>query len=146
MIGEKTGAYAVTMETTALPNLDYHLKHELGPGEIVEITEGGVIQKHAPGDTTKICTFFWVYYGYPSSSYEGINTESARYRNGESMAADDREDTIPEIDSVCGIPDSGIAMRSATRTWPASRIAAVSSNTRRPGRGVSCRRTSRSAT
>lgn len=53
MIGEKTGAYAVTMETTALPNLDYHLKHELGPGEIVEITEGGVIQKHAPGDTTK---------------------------------------------------------------------------------------------
>ena len=109
MIGEKTGAYAVTMETTALPNLDYHLKHELGPGEIVEITEGGVIQKHAPGDTTKICTFFWVYYGYPSSSYEGINTESARYRNGESMAADDRDDTIPEIDSVCGIPDSGIA-------------------------------------
>ena len=108
MIGEKPGAFAVTMETTALPNLSYRLKHELGPGEIVEITEKGVIQKHTPGDTTKICTFFWVYYGYPSSSYEGINTESARYRNGESMAADDAE-TLPEIDSVCGIPDSGIA-------------------------------------
>ncbi|MBS1369865.1 MAG: amidophosphoribosyltransferase [Lentisphaeria bacterium] len=108
MIGEKPGAFAVTMETTALPNLDYRLKHELGPGEIVEITEQGVIQKHVPGDTTKICTFFWVYYGYPSSSYEGINTESARYRNGESMAADDAG-IIPEIDSVCGIPDSGIA-------------------------------------
>jgi len=108
MIGEKTGAFAVTMETTALPNLDYRLKHELGPGEIVELSETGVVQKQAPGDTTKICTFFWVYYGYPSSDYEGVNTESARYRNGASMAEEDGE-TIPEIDSVCGIPDSGIA-------------------------------------
>ncbi len=108
MIGEKPGAISITMETTALPNLDYRLKHELGPGEIVEVSEKGAVQKYAPGDITKICTFFWVYYGYPSSDYEGVNTESARYRNGASIAADDIE-ILPDIDSVCGIPDSGIA-------------------------------------
>lgn len=108
ILGEKKGAYAVSMESTAFPNLDYQVTHELGPGEIVELTVDGVIQKKAPGSTMKICSFFWVYYGYPSSCYEGINTESARYRNGESMAADDA-DVLPEIDSVCGIPDSGIA-------------------------------------
>lgn len=96
------------METTAFPNLDYKLKYELGPGEIVEITEKEVIQKRAPGDTMKLCTFFWVYYGYPSSCYEGISAESARYRNGESMAAADA-DILDGIDSICGIPDSGIA-------------------------------------
>lgn len=87
ILGEKKGAYAVSMESTAFPNLDYQVTHELGPGEIVELTVDGVIQKKAPGSTMKICSFFWVYYGYPSSCYEGINTESARYRNGESMAA-----------------------------------------------------------
>ncbi|MDD3886421.1 MAG: amidophosphoribosyltransferase [Victivallaceae bacterium] len=108
LIGEKTGSYAAAMESTSFPNLGYKLKHELGPGEIVEITRKGVIQKQVPGDTMKLCTFFWVYYGYPSSCYEGINTESARYRNGESMAADD-QGQLDEIDSVCGIPDSGVA-------------------------------------
>ena len=108
ILGEKEGAFAVSMESTAFPNLDYRFKYELGPGEIVEITSKEVIQKRAPGDTMKICAFFWVYYGYPSSCYEGINTESARYRNGESMAEADR-DFVNEIDSVCGIPDSGIA-------------------------------------
>lgn len=108
ILGEKPGAFAVTMETTAFPNLDYKLKYELGPGEIVEITEKEVIQKRAPGDTMKLCTFFWVYYGYPSSCYEGISAESARYRNGESMAAADA-DILDGIDSICGIPDSGIA-------------------------------------
>ena len=108
IIGEKEGAFAVSMESTAFPNLDYRLKHELGPGEIVEMNASEVIQKKAPGSTMKICTFFWVYYGYPSSCYEGVNTESARYRNGASMAEDDR-DMLDEIDSVCGIPDSGIA-------------------------------------
>ncbi len=106
IIGEKHGAHAVSMESTAFPNLDYTLKHELGPGEIVEIDSKNVIQKHAPGNTMKMCAFFWVYYGYPSSNYEGVNTESARYRNGESLAADDGP---MDIDSVCGIPDSGIA-------------------------------------
>lgn len=131
------------MESTAFPNLDYQVTHELGPGEIVELTVDGVIQKKAPGSTMKICSFFWVYYGYPSSCYEGINTESARYRNGESMAADDA-DVLPEIDSVCGIPDSASPMRSATPPPPENPTAAVLSNTRRPGRAASCRRTRRS--
>lgn len=107
ILGEKSGAYAVTMETTALPNLDYRLKHELGPGEIVEVTANNIIQKRPPDETMKICSFFWVYYGFPSSCYEGVNTETARYRNGETMAANDK-DMLDEVDSVCGIPDSGV--------------------------------------
>ncbi len=106
IIGEKEGAFAVSMESTAFPNLDYSLKHELGPGEIVVIDQEKAIQLHAPGTTMKMCSFFWVYYGYPSSNYEGVNAESARYRNGAMLAADDGE---MDIDSVCGIPDSGIA-------------------------------------
>lgn len=132
IIGEKPDAIAVTMESTAFPNLDYRLKYELGPGEIVQITNGRVLQKKAPGDTMKMCAFFWVYYGYPSSSYEGINSEIARCRNGAIIAADDDV----EIDSVCGIPDSGIphaigysnaagkpylrAFVKYTPTWPRS--------------------------
>ena len=108
IIGQKDGAFALTMETTAFPNLDYDLYKELGPGEIVEVTCNGVRQLRAPGKTMKICSFFWVYYGYPSSCYEGINTESTRYRNGEAMVARDK-DILPEIDSICGIPDSGVA-------------------------------------
>ncbi|MBQ9774572.1 MAG: amidophosphoribosyltransferase [Lentisphaeria bacterium] len=107
ILGEKSGAYAVTMETTALPNLGYRLKHELGPGEIVEVTANNIIQKRPADETMKICSFFWVYYGFPSSCYEGINTETARYRNGETMAANDK-DMLDEVDSVCGIPDSGV--------------------------------------
>ncbi len=105
IIGEKPGSYAVTMETTAFPNLDYKLKYELGPGEIVQIYSDRLIQKRAPGSTMQICAFLWVYYGYPSSRYEGINTETVRYRNGALMSEGDDVD----IDSVCGIPDSGIA-------------------------------------
>ena len=108
ILGRKQGAYAVTMESTAFPNLDYEQCRELGPGEIVEITADEVIRRRAPGKTMKMCSFFWVYYGYPSSCYEGVNTESARYRNGESMAATDRGE-IGSIDSICGIPDSGVA-------------------------------------
>jgi amidophosphoribosyltransferase len=107
ILGEKDGAFAVTMETTAFPNLEYSHKCDLGPGEIVQITPEMVIQKKAPGSTMQICSFLWVYYGYPSSCYEGINTEKVRYRNGELIAAMDKEDI--EIDSVCGIPDSGVA-------------------------------------
>lgn len=104
IIGEKEDGYAVSMESTAFPNLGYNIKYELGPGEIVEINSEMVVQKKAPGDTCKICAFLWVYYGYPSSIYEGVNAECARNRNGASMANDDDV----EIDSVCGIPDSGI--------------------------------------
>ncbi|MFL7794343.1 MAG: amidophosphoribosyltransferase [Anaerolineae bacterium] len=104
-IGEKDGAYCITMETCAFPNLDYRLKRQLGPGEIVLMTPDGIEQLAAPGDTLRICAFLWVYYGYPSSSYEGINVEVMRYRSGAALA---RNDSV-EVDMVAGIPDSGIA-------------------------------------
>ncbi|MBR2372974.1 MAG: amidophosphoribosyltransferase [Lentisphaeria bacterium] len=100
-------ARAVTMESSAFPNLDFETECELGPGEIRKITSSGTTVLKAPEKCMKICTFFWVYYGYPSSCYEGMNTESARYRNGASMADQD-EEFKGSIDSVCGIPDSGI--------------------------------------
>ena len=105
LIGEKAGAHAVCMESSAFPNLDYRFEYELGPGEICEVSADRIEQRKAPGDKMKFCTFFWVYYGYPSSTYEGVNAECARCRNGAILAADDDV----EIESVCGIPDSGIA-------------------------------------
>ncbi|MCQ2378247.1 MAG: amidophosphoribosyltransferase [Victivallaceae bacterium] len=108
LVGKKPGAYAVSMESSAFPNLDYEVAHELGPGEIVEITASEAIVRREATETMKMCTFFWVYFGYPSSTYEGVNAESARYRNGASLAARDK-DMLSEVDSICGIPDSGIA-------------------------------------
>lgn len=105
VIGKKDGAYAATSETCAFPNLDYQVEKYLGPGEIILITEEGMEQKKAPGDRMQICAFLWVYYGYPSSCYEGINVEDVRYRCGAALARND--DTA--IDMVAGIPDSGIA-------------------------------------
>jgi amidophosphoribosyltransferase len=104
-IGKKDGAYCITMETCAFPNLDYRLERQLGPGETVLITPDGIDQLVAPGDTLRICAFLWVYYGYPSSSYEGVNVEVMRYRSGAALA---RNDSV-EVDMVAGIPDSGIA-------------------------------------
>jgi amidophosphoribosyltransferase len=103
ILGDKEGAFAVTMETCAFPNLFYETARELGPGEIVFISEEGIEQRVAPGDEMQICSFLWVYYGYPSSSYEGINVEAARNRCGEFLA---KNDSV-EIDFVAGIPDSG---------------------------------------
>lgn len=100
-------ANAVTMESSAFPNLDFEVSGELGPGEIRRITLQGAEVMKKPGKCKKICTFFWVYYGYPSSCYEGVNTELARYRNGASMADQD-EEFKEKIDTICGIPDSGI--------------------------------------
>jgi amidophosphoribosyltransferase len=108
ILGKKDGSIAVTMESSAFPNLDYKIERELGPGEIVEITHSEIIRKKCPSNCMKICSFFWVYYGYPSSCYEGVNTEAARYRNGESLVEFDK-DLLKNIDSICGIPDSGIA-------------------------------------
>ncbi len=105
VIGEKDGSLAVAMESTAFPNLDYRQKRELGPGEIVRIAGRDVVREKAPDDVMRMCTFFWVYYGYPSSTYEGVNAEVARCRNGALIAAGDHVD----VDSVCGIPDSGVA-------------------------------------
>lgn len=101
--GIKDGACAVTLETCALPNRDYEIDRYLGPGEIVWITEDGIEQKRPPGDRLQICAFLWVYYGYPSSHYEGINVEVARNRCGAALA---RRDSV-EVDLVAGIPDSG---------------------------------------
>ena len=103
VIGAKEGAYAATFETTALPNLDYDVEHDLGPGEVVLLTPEGVQQKKPAGDRMQICSFLWVYYGFPASDYQGINVEVVRNRCGETLA---RKDNTP-IDLVAGIPDSG---------------------------------------
>jgi len=105
VIGEKPGSYAVAMETCAFPNLGYKITKYLGPGEIVFLGEKGLEQKVAPGSRLQICAFLWVYYGYPASSYEGINVEFVRYKCGAYLR---REDDL-EIDIVAGIPDSGTA-------------------------------------
>jgi len=105
VIGEKEGAYAVSLESCAFPNLNYNRIRDLGPGEIVFINEDGIEQKVPPQDTLRICSFLWIYYGYPSSTYEEINVEVARNRCGEYLAKNDQV----EVDVVAGIPDSGIA-------------------------------------
>ena len=105
VIGKKQDAWAVTMETCAFPNLSYDIDRFLGPGEIVRITEDGIEQLQKPGDRLRICSFLWVYYGYPASSYEDINVEQTRNRCGSALARND--DT--EVDVVAGIPDSGTA-------------------------------------
>ncbi|MBD3320680.1 MAG: amidophosphoribosyltransferase [Chitinivibrionales bacterium] len=105
IIGTNSGGTAITMETCAFPNLGYHHEKDLGPGEIVLVTRDGIRQKAPPGETMRICSFLWVYYGYPASSYENINVEAARYRCGAALA---EHDTV-EIDYVAGIPDSGTA-------------------------------------
>ena len=80
---------------------------ELGPGEIVILTPEGIQTLAAPGKKMKICTFLWIYYGYPSSSYEGISVEQMRYRCGAALAKRDAGNIHPDI--VAGVPDSGIA-------------------------------------
>jgi len=103
VLGEKEGSFAVTLETCAFPNLGFEIKKYLGPGEVVLITEEGVEQKKPPGEKMQICGFLWVYFGYPASSYEGINVETVRNRCGAALAS---KDTV-KIDFVAGIPDSG---------------------------------------
>lgn len=108
VIGKKEDGYCVSFESFAYINLGYHDAYELGPGEIVSITPEGFTQLKAPGEQMQICSFLWVYYGYPTSSYEGINVEAMRYRCGEMLARHDSHDSVhPDI--VAGVPDSGIA-------------------------------------
>ena len=102
-IGRKDGASAATSETCAFPNLGYEVERYLGPGEVVWMTEEGVERRQAPGNRMQICSFLWVYYGYPASDYEGISVEAVRYRCGAALA---RRDTV-KVDTVAGIPDSG---------------------------------------
>ena len=107
VIGQKEGAYAVSSETTSFPNLDYKIVRDLGPGEIVRLTSTGVEVLQNPLSRCQICAFLWVYYGFPASDYEGINTEFVREKNGQRMG---EKDTELEADLVCGIPDSGVGM------------------------------------
>lgn len=104
-IGEKDGAYCACFESFAYLNLGYRPVRELGPGEIVVLTPDSVTTLAAPGKDMKICTFLWVYYGYPSSSYEGMSVEEMRYNCGARLS--ERDDVKPDI--VAGVPDSGIA-------------------------------------
>ncbi len=105
IVGEKEGAYCVSFESCALPNLGYTFKYELGPGEIIFLSQDGIEKISPPGEEMRICAFLWVYYGYPSSTYEGMNVEVMRYRNGAAMARSDTQ----QADMIAGIPDSGIA-------------------------------------
>lgn len=104
-IGQKEEAYCVSFESFAYLNLGYTEYKELGPGEVVIVTPEGVQTLVQPGKDMKICTFLWVYYGYPSSSYEGISVEKMRYNCGALLAK--RDDASPDI--VAGVPDSGTA-------------------------------------
>lgn len=105
IIGRKEDAYCITFESFAYLNLGYEDYKELGPGEIVVVTPDEVRTLVHPGKDMKICTFLWVYYGYPSSSYEGMSVEQMRYNCGEKMA--ERDHVKPDI--VAGVPDSGTA-------------------------------------
>lgn len=104
-IGRKEGAYCISFESFAYLNLGYTSERELGPGEIAIVTPEGVQTLVKPGEEMRICTFLWVYYGYPSSSYEGVSVEEMRYRCGAMLAR--RDDAHP--DTVAGVPDSGTA-------------------------------------
>ena len=104
-IGKKEDSYCISFESFAYLNLGYVEEKELGPGEIVIVTPDSIHTLAAPGKDMKICTFLWVYYGYPSSSYEGISVEEMRYRCGSLLAK--RDDIKPDI--VAGVPDSGTA-------------------------------------
>lgn len=105
MLGRKEDAYCASFESFAYINLGYTDYKELGPGEIVFITPEGVEQMAKPRDEMKMCSFLWVYYGYPTSTYEGINVEAMRYECGKMLS---RRDDV-KTDLVAGIPDSGIA-------------------------------------
>lgn len=138
-VGKKEDGYCISFESFAYLNLGYVADRELGPGEIVILTPEGIQTLAKPGEDMKICTFLWVYYGYPSSSYEGISVEEMRYECGKKLAQ--RDDAAP--DTVAGVPDSGIAHAIGyanesgipfsrpfikyTPTWPRSFMPAIQS-------------------
>ena len=108
IIGKDEDGYCVSLESFAADKLGYELERELGPGEIVEVSADGLTQLAPPGDKMRICSFLWSYYGYSTASYEGVNVEMMRCRNGEIMADHDKEAGNAEgIDYVAGVPDSG---------------------------------------
>ncbi len=105
VLGKKDGAHCACFESFSYLNLEYKDLRELGPGEVVVFDEHQVRTLVAPGDKMKICTFLWVYYGYPSASYEGVSVEQMRYNCGKLLARRDNA----EVDVVAGVPDSGTA-------------------------------------
>lgn len=107
VIGHKEDAFCVSFESFAYINLGFEDYKELGPAEIVFITPDGVTTLSEPKEEMRICSFLWVYYGYPTSSYEGINVEEMRYKCGAMLAQRDKGTVAPDI--VAGVPDSGIA-------------------------------------
>lgn len=106
IVAQKEGAYAVSSEPSSFPNLNYENTYDLGPGEIVRLTADKMEQLRKPTKEMQICSFLWVYYGYPTSEYEGVNVDTARYNNGMIMA--EKDDV--KADFVAGIPDSGTGM------------------------------------
>ena len=106
VIGRKEGAYAVSSETCSFPNLDYKVVRDVGPGEIVRLRHNELEVLQPAFEREQICSFLWVYYGFPASDYEGINVEAVRECNGRKMG--EADDT--EVDCVCGVPDSGVGM------------------------------------
>ena len=106
VIGKKEGAYAATGESTAFPNLGYETVYYLGPGEIVRLYADHMEQLRKPNKNIQICSFLWVYYGFPTSCYEGRNVEEVRFASGKKMGETDDV----QVDCACGIPDSGIGM------------------------------------
>ena len=137
LIGQNENGCCVSFESFAYQKLGCVNAYELGPGEIVRITEEGWETLAPAGERMRICAFLWTYYGYPNSNYEGVNVELMRYRNGEIMARDEiARGQLPKVDYVAGVPDSGVphaigyANRSGkffarpfikyTPTWPRS--------------------------
>ena len=106
VIGKKEGSYALAFDCHSFANLDYSIEQFVGPGEVVKVTMDGVQQLLAPNPKMQICSFLWIYYGYPSSEYEGVNVENTRYMYGYEMGRTDDVD----VDMVSAIPDSGIGM------------------------------------
>ena len=109
LIGKREDGFCVSFESFAYQKLDFEDYKELGPAEIVKLTAEGCTVMSEPKEEMRICSFLWSYYGYPTSSYEGINVEVMRCKNGELLAEQDRSNGVAQdIDSVAGVPDSGV--------------------------------------
>lgn len=106
VIGKKDGAYAATSESSSLPNLGYEIEKFVGPGEIIRLRADELEQMRKPNEGMQVCSFLWVYYGFPVSCYEGKNVEEVRFACGYKMGQKDHS----EVDCACGIPDSGVGM------------------------------------
>ncbi|MBO8457776.1 MAG: amidophosphoribosyltransferase [Spirochaetes bacterium] len=109
IIGKKEDAFCIASESFSFLNLGYEKTKELGPGEILFINSKEITVLKAPSKEMKICTFLWVYYGYPTSTYEGVNVEEMRYKCGRMLAKRDLEKGESKPDTVAGVPDSGLA-------------------------------------